>query len=93
MNRHNKDQECCLMFDPEPWKECAMPLVVLLSMVMGGLIIPDTSIATEKEKKTITRKNGTVGEIISEVCIGLALTAAIIYLVGRRAKDPVKQAS
>jgi len=35
------------------WKERTIPIVVLLAMVMGGLLMPGTSIADEKEKKTI----------------------------------------
>lgn len=39
--------------DAMSWKDRIMPLIVLLAMMMGGLILPGTSIGIEKEMKTI----------------------------------------
>lgn len=36
-----------------PWKDRLMPLVVLISVLMGGFFIPSTSLVSEKQKQTI----------------------------------------
>jgi ABC-2 type transport system permease protein len=36
-----------------PWNDRLLPLIVLISMFLGGLMLPATSLATEKEKKTL----------------------------------------
>ncbi|MBU4292740.1 MAG: ABC transporter permease, partial [Actinobacteria bacterium] len=36
-----------------PWNERLLPFIVLMTIFLGGLMLPSTSIATEKEKKTI----------------------------------------
>lgn len=36
-----------------PWNDRLLPFIVLMSVFLGGLLLPSTSIATEKEKRTI----------------------------------------
>ena len=36
-----------------PWSDRLLPMVVLMSMFLGGLMLPATSLATEKEKRTL----------------------------------------
>lgn len=36
-----------------PWNDRLLPLIVLISMFLGGLMLPATSLATEKEKRTL----------------------------------------
>lgn len=50
----------------KPWKHRFIPLVVLLAILMGGLIIPGSSIATEKETHTLSAlaiTPATLGEV------------------------------
>jgi ABC-2 type transport system permease protein len=39
--------------DTVPWSDRFLPLVVLMSIFLGGLMLPATSLATEKEKRTL----------------------------------------
>ena len=36
-----------------PWSDRLLPFIVLMAIFLGGLMLPATSLATEKEKKTI----------------------------------------
>lgn len=36
-----------------PWNDRLLPLIVLMAIFLGGLMLPSTSIAVEKEKRTI----------------------------------------
>jgi ABC-2 type transport system permease protein len=36
-----------------PWSDRLLPMVVLMAMFLGGLMLPATSLATEKEKRTL----------------------------------------
>jgi ABC-2 type transport system permease protein len=36
-----------------PWSDRLLPLIVLIAIFLGGLMLPATSLATEKEKKTL----------------------------------------
>jgi ABC-2 type transport system permease protein len=36
-----------------PWSDRLLPMVVLMSMFLGGLMLPAASLATEKEKRTM----------------------------------------
>jgi ABC-2 type transport system permease protein len=37
-----------------PWEQRLMPLVVLMSVMFGGLLIPSTSLVNEKERRTLS---------------------------------------
>jgi ABC-2 type transport system permease protein len=37
-----------------PWQERVLPFIVLISIMMAGLMVPATSIVTEKTKRTLT---------------------------------------
>ncbi len=39
--------------DALPWSARLLPLLVLISIFLGGLMLPATSLATEKEKRTL----------------------------------------
>ena len=39
--------------DTLPWSDRLLPLIVLITIFLGGLMLPATSLATEKEKKTL----------------------------------------
>jgi ABC-2 type transport system permease protein len=39
--------------DTVPWSDRFLPMVVLVSIFLGGLMLPATSLATEKEKRTL----------------------------------------
>ena len=36
-----------------PWSDRLLPMIVLMAMFLGGLMLPATSLATEKEKRTL----------------------------------------
>jgi ABC-2 type transport system permease protein len=36
-----------------PWSDRLLPFIVLMAVFLGGLLLPATSLATEKEKKTL----------------------------------------
>lgn len=36
-----------------PWSDRLLPLIVLMAIFLGGLMLPATSLATEKEKRTL----------------------------------------
>lgn len=36
-----------------PWNDRLLPFIVLMAVFLGGLMLPSTSVATEKEKRTI----------------------------------------
>ena len=36
-----------------PWSDRLLPFIVLMSIFLGGLMLPATSLATEKEKRTL----------------------------------------
>ena len=62
------------------WKDRVMPLIVLLAIVMGGLIIPGTSIADEKEKETIKAISITPVSI-GEIFLAKGLMGFIVSLI------------
>jgi ABC-2 type transport system permease protein len=37
-----------------PWQERVLPLIVLMSIMMAGLMVPATSLVTEKSKRTLS---------------------------------------
>ena len=39
--------------DNIPWKDRVLPLIVLMAIVMGGFLIPATSLVEEKQKRTL----------------------------------------
>jgi len=39
--------------DTLPWSDRLLPLIVLMTIFLGGLMLPATSLATEKEKRTL----------------------------------------
>ncbi len=38
---------------PIPWSDRLLPLIVIMAVFFGGLMLPATSVVTEKEKKTL----------------------------------------
>ncbi len=38
---------------PVPWSDRLLPLIVLMAVFFGGLMVPATSVVTEKERKTL----------------------------------------
>lgn len=62
-----------------PWNDRILPLVVLLAVFLGGLMIPATSLITEKTNKTIDALLVTPSSI-SDVFTAKGITGLIIAL-------------
>jgi len=51
-----------------PWEERLMPFIVLMTVLMGGIMVPATSLVDEKQKRTLTALTTTpvgLGEVFS----------------------------
>jgi len=74
-----------------PWSDRLLPMIVLMSMFLGGLMLPATSVATEKEKRTLVALDVTpisMGEIFfSKGVLGfiLSLVMGVLILVMNQA--------
>jgi ABC-2 type transport system permease protein len=42
-----------------PWEQRLLPLVILMSVLFGGLLVPSTSLVNEKEKRTLSAVSAT----------------------------------
>jgi ABC-2 type transport system permease protein len=74
-----------------PWNDRLLPLIVLMTVFIGGLLLPATSIANEKEKRTLTALMVTpasIGDIfLAKGILGfiLSLFMGILILVMNQA--------
>ena len=61
-----------------PWNDRLLPLIVLMSVFLGGLMLPATSVITEKARRTMNAllvTPASVGEVLfSKGLIGLAVS-------------------
>ena len=71
--------------DTLPWSDRFLPMIVLMSIFLGGLMLPATSLATEKEKRTLTALAVTptsLGDIfLAKGLLGLILSVFMGILI------------
>lgn len=74
-----------------PWEERLMPFVVLMSVILGGTMVPATSLVEEKQKRTITAVT-TAATSLEELFVakgllgfGLSLFMGVLILILNRA--------
>ena len=64
-----------------PWEERLMPFVVLLTIILGGSMVPATSLVEEKQKRTITAITTTstsLGELfVAKATLGVVLSLSM----------------
>jgi ABC-2 type transport system permease protein len=63
-----------------PWEERLLPLVVLMAVVLGGSMVPATSLVNEKQKRTLGAVVVTPTSL-SDVFVAKALVGAILGLL------------
>jgi ABC-2 type transport system permease protein len=62
-----------------PWEQRLLPLLVLLSIMVGGLMIPSTSLVNEKEKHTLNALAITPATL-TEVFLAKGLMGALVSI-------------
>jgi len=73
------------------WEARLLPLIVLMSIILGGSMVPATSLVEEKQKRTLTALNVTpasLGEIFLAkglLGMGLSLVMGLLILILNRA--------
>ncbi|MCL4868204.1 MAG: ABC transporter permease [Anaerolineae bacterium] len=80
-----------------PWEQRLLPLVVLMTVILGGSMVPATSLVEEKQKRTITAITTTstsLGELflakgILGVLISLTMGIVILVLNGAFGSQPL----
>jgi ABC-2 type transport system permease protein len=74
-----------------PWEQRILPVIVLMAVLMGGSLVPATSLVEEKQKRTLTAVTltpTTVGEVLLSkglLGFGLSLLVALVVLFLNRA--------
>ena len=63
-----------------PWQERLLPFVVLITLMIGGIMVPATSLVEEKMKRTLTAVT-TTPTSIGEVYLAKGLLGVIIGIV------------
>jgi ABC-2 type transport system permease protein len=63
-----------------PWEQRLMPLVVMMTLVFGGSLIPATSIVEEKQKRTLTAVI-TASTSLSEILVAKGLLGVLIAML------------
>lgn len=63
-----------------PWEDRLLPFIVLISIMLGGIMIPSTSLVNEKMKRTLTALT-TTPTSIGEVYLAKGLMGVIISVV------------
>ena len=63
-----------------PWQERLLPFVVLITLMIGGIMVPATSLVEEKMKRTLTAVT-TTPTSIDEVYLAKGLLGVIIGIV------------
>ena len=73
-----------------PWEERLLPFLVLMTVVMGGVMVPATSLVEEKQKRTLralTVSPTSLGEVFASkallgILVGVAMSIMILALNG-----------
>jgi ABC-2 type transport system permease protein len=73
-----------------PWEQRLLPFLVLMTVVIGGVMVPATALVEEKQKKTLralTVSPTTLGEVYASkgllgVIVGVAMALIILILNG-----------
>ena len=82
-----------LLGDPSvlPWEDRLLPFIVMMSVTFGGIMLPASSLVTEKQKRTLTALQvtpTTMGDIFAaKMLIGIIVSTvmAIVILALNRA--------
>ncbi|MFC1945719.1 ABC transporter permease [Chloroflexota bacterium] len=63
-----------------PWNDRMLPLVVLMAVFIGGLMLPATSLITEKEKHTLSAVSVTPASIM-DILISKGILGVILSII------------
>ncbi len=73
-----------------PWQDRVFPLILLMTIIVGGTMVPATSLVDEKQKRTLNALNITptsLGEVFTaKTLLGIllsTLTALVVLLLNR----------
>jgi len=68
-----------------PWEDRLLPMVVMMSVMFGGVMLPASSLVTEKQKRTLTALSvtpATMGDIyIAKGLMGVIVSTAMTLVI------------
>lgn len=68
-----------------PWEERLLPFIVLMTLLIGGSMVPATSLVDEKQKRTLSALTATpvsLGEVfVAKGLLGLLLSVAMAVVI------------